>query len=95
MDVTPKVYVDRQETDEICSSLSIAKGDNGDVSEMGIYFDEPVPVLLASAPADDPLCLGIGCHHVHTRKETSEVSIKRTHAHTKSTYMQPEFSCRI
>ena len=29
MDVTPKVYVDRQGTDEICSSLPIAKGDNG------------------------------------------------------------------
>ena len=37
MGVTPKVYVDRQETDEIYSSLSIARSGSGYVIEMEIY----------------------------------------------------------
>ena len=37
MGVTPKVYVDRQGTDEIYSSLSIAQSDHGYVIEMEIY----------------------------------------------------------
>ena len=37
MGVTPKVYVDRQGTDEIYSSLSITQSDNDYVIEMEIY----------------------------------------------------------
>ena len=36
--VSSKVYVDRQETDEIYSSLSIAQSDNSYVVEMNIYI---------------------------------------------------------
>ena len=37
MGVPSKVYVDRQGTDEVYSSLSIAQSDNGYVVEMEIY----------------------------------------------------------